>query len=301
MKRKSKLSVFWLLAIALAAVFVVQNGAPVVALRWFGLRSLALPLGVWVVLAVLAGIFTAMLFAWLFRSSRSPHGRIESSPASDFPPDTHQRRSFTPQPSRNWVDLEPDDSGDERFQTPTVAYEPVSSSPSRPAFVRLEAEDEPDDEEEVWDDEDWEAENADYPEEENVTPQSDRAYEVQQRPVESYRQGTMYSYSYEKAPKPPPRESKAEVRTSMAEEDFVEERVASPSEPAIDPEPDEEDIPVAADWEDDTEWEDEAVEDAVEERFDDTPSAPRERDRPETSDRRVDDWTQPTRDDDRDW
>lgn len=324
MKRKSKLSLFGLVAIALATVFVVQNSTPVVVLRWFGLRSMALPLGVWVVLAALAGVLTAMLLAWLFRPSRGWKGGSSDVPPSDVFSEKGKNRSVAPQASRNWVDLEPDETEEMEAGTETVAYEPMSAASHRPAFARLpedpqdfEPEYEP--EAEVWDDENWEAqeypgqyrEYQEYAEEETGSPQDfgDRTYEVQQRPVESYREGTLYSYSYEKQEVPPPREVVSDADDASRAEILSEEPVSQDREtleafaegpfvssPAREDEGLEEES-VAADWEDEAEWNDEGVEADL----DETPRIPRERDRRQKRDAPLDDWTQPNRDDDLDW
>ncbi|HIK42467.1 MAG TPA: DUF1049 domain-containing protein, partial [Thermoleptolyngbya sp. M55_K2018_002] len=55
------------LFIALLAIVVLQNLSPSVALTFLGMQTVALPLAVWLVGAVLAGAITTILVATLIR------------------------------------------------------------------------------------------------------------------------------------------------------------------------------------------------------------------------------------------
>lgn len=59
-----------LLVIILALVLLVLSNLAPISLKFLGLATLPLPLGVWVIVAIVAGVITTLVFAALFRLGR---------------------------------------------------------------------------------------------------------------------------------------------------------------------------------------------------------------------------------------
>jgi hypothetical protein len=76
-------------------LFAWQNLSPSLALVFFGWQSSTLPLSVWILMAIAAGFFTAILISSLFQLSQSlaePEVRSSSSrPSPSTPPPQYQR------------------------------------------------------------------------------------------------------------------------------------------------------------------------------------------------------------------
>lgn len=294
MKPTSRFPVTVLVVLAVVTLFVVQNLSPSLAVTFLGFRSLALPVGVWVAGAFVVGWLVAWII-WLMlgRIARSP-----AKPGKDAKP-------------RNWVDEELDPTPPPRRERRSKrqvapAPEPTYEEPRYPQaeddrtveyaeyaeYSEYEAYEEPTyDDREVWDEEDWpEGEDAASVRE---TPSTGFvSYEVEQKPVPSYRQGSLYSYSYEKSQTPEPEVSEPVEDTEPEPEDVPTppldktpipppNRDRSVTEPEPDAEVlDTEDVsPAEESWFDDAD---------IEEEDDIAPSADR---LPEK--RSGDDWLQP--------
>lgn len=63
--------VLLLLVIGALTIFVVQNAVPAMPLAFLGMKTVAIPLGIWVVGAIAAGALTTFLFSVLFNLSGS--------------------------------------------------------------------------------------------------------------------------------------------------------------------------------------------------------------------------------------
>jgi uncharacterized integral membrane protein len=101
-------------------LFAWQNLSPSLALVFFGWQSATLPLSVWILMAIVAGFFTAILISSLFQLSQSlaePEVRSSPSrPSSSTPP---------PQYSR---DFEEEEAAAE-FDEPNYSQWQVNSAP----------------------------------------------------------------------------------------------------------------------------------------------------------------------------
>ncbi|MBO9999454.1 MAG: hypothetical protein J7641_10690 [Cyanobacteria bacterium SID2] len=278
-KVRSNIPVGLLVAIALLTVFVVQNGTPSIALRFFGTTSLSLPLGLWVAGAGLAGAITAWVFDRLFQ-----WGQLDSEQRKvDRPRERGGTALNQSEIDRNWVE-----TGDELHEFHEIEDEPRRPPRHRrPPVEEIETTVAYQADPEIWDDEEeWDEEEYDEYEAEEPAPSdyTGRTYEIEQKPVESYREGTVYSYSYQTADKPPnsqpPIEEPPPPETAIGIEDLDIKDVEKEVEPTIE----------------DEAWEIEAPdEDEFEEQ---PPIDDRRRDR-NPSDR--DDWRHPPRNRDRDW
>jgi len=188
-KVRSNIPVGLLVAIALLTVFVVQNGTPSIALRFFGTTSLSLPLGLWVAGAGLAGAITAWVFDRLFQ-----WGQLDSEQRKvDRPRERGGTALNQSEIDRNWVE-----TGDELHEFHEIEDEPRRPPRHRrPPVEEIETTVAYQADPEIWDDEEeWDEEEYDEYEAEEPAPSdyTGRTYEIEQKPVESYREGTVYSY-----------------------------------------------------------------------------------------------------------
>lgn len=216
--RNSRLGLIAIAALVLA-IFVGQNSSRSLGLTFLGMQTIALPLSVWVVLAIAVGVATSWAIVASFRWYGAPRGakppprqsgQVESPPP---PRGTYWGRQPEPEPAPEpepqpqpevWED---DDWGEQPngnlAQNEQVWQEAVTESQmvEQPADEDLEPEG---DREEIWDDweEEWESEEEPIDTvAEEVEPHRDRPinlkqYEVPQEPVSSSWEGSIYSYSY---------------------------------------------------------------------------------------------------------
>lgn len=207
-------------------IFAVQNTSPSLALVFLGMKSIPLPLSVWVLGAIALGAVTSWvmeillrLYAhWAAKDSRPRRGRspyrdpIEPSPEppASWSPSARNPQAETPPPSgRTWdpnaTHLQDNDPGE----------------PFRPTSA-----------EEFDDDKNWIDEDEEFFEEIDSDAYN---YEVVQEPRSESWSGSMYSYSYRDRG-----ESPDEDRESPGE---TEARIITPpaSEPPPSPEQEEED------------------------------------------------------------
>lgn len=228
---KSPIPLF-LVALILVAV-VGQNLSPSLPLVLLGIRSIALPVGVWVALAIAAGIVTAGMISFLFprsRPIRPDRSRKATVPPSPPTRDPERVREATTHPVSPQTAYAPPSPSLEETDNLEVEYASVKPSPFADSTRASQSS-----EEEIWDDEEWELEA----EPTNGTvkpPESDeekrRVVEVRKDPIARDRQGTIYSYTY----RSPEEERKA---AAEATEDQVGEETAdlqdippeSPSDP----------------------------------------------------------------------
>jgi|GEM_PF-1659583 len=101
-----RLAVF-LFVITVLLVVVVQNTTPLLALTIFGIQTPTLPLGIWVLGAIAAGVLTTLITATLLnlggprrrrrsRRSGSSSRRVSSSPRPGVPPSSTSQTDWTP-------------------------------------------------------------------------------------------------------------------------------------------------------------------------------------------------------------
>lgn len=205
-----------LVSVAVLVIFIQQNLNPVLPLTFLGMKTVALPLCLWILLGLAAGGVTSGLILMLFKlqlslnyGSTSRRNARESTPGRSGQP-THERESRTAgnrEEPYNYSDSEPIGT--------TATYESGSMgrSPKRDEFEPVNDWQE---DEENWvdgnfdsdrgdrnrvdeDEEHWVAEPIDRPAKtetfEQVAPQK-TDYEISQEPVNKYQSGSIYSYSY---------------------------------------------------------------------------------------------------------
>lgn len=192
------------------ALFVLQNLSPALALVILGSRTAALPLAVWILLAIFAGFLTSIalqILNYLQRrlAQRQTVAQIPRSPTSRF----SQAREMPKAASRS-------DSGEARKSPSQPRPEREPSGRDYAATVSdWEASRPPD-----WNQEDdeWQIEQPPTTE----TPIQDfpsqaGTYEVKKEAESSDRSGSVYSYRYREAkPKQPkPQEPKPETPPSQ--------------------------------------------------------------------------------------
>ncbi|OAB57339.1 hypothetical protein AY600_14085 [Phormidium willei BDU 130791] len=213
--RTSKLPITGLIILGVLALFLVQNSSPSLSITFFGVTSIALPLGIWLLIPFLAGVMSAGFVALLLprgdRSSRhlQASGTMES--ARNPQPSSRQLR----EDAIDDPDLDEDDVAVEAQESPgktSASDTPItperrwtSSAPRRPeGRYDVPPSGSEDVESEVWDEEDW-PEEEEWPDDTEENPSGVAAgqavgnYEVHKEPVSAYRQGTLYSYSYSKS------------------------------------------------------------------------------------------------------
>jgi hypothetical protein len=197
--------------LAIAGLVLVQNQTPI-AVIFLGVSSPMLPLGIWVITAVAIGSLTMFLLAFLLSigssgRSQPPRSRlVNDDPTNPAPSSKPPRRRFgkkdeepIEEPTEVWDDDEAWNDRDRRVSQFVPDLEPPrepwelleNEAPSDPATMpnstplTTDYPEPPDDPE-------------DQGEPLNLPPNS--RYELHQQPVEVYRQGSVYSFSYEKKP-----------------------------------------------------------------------------------------------------
>lgn len=226
---KSPIPLF-LVALILVAV-VGQNFSPALPLVLLGIRTIALPVGVWVALAIALGIATAGVISCLFprsRPLRPDRSRQATVPPPSPPRDPERVREATANPvSPQTAYAPPSRPLEDDLE---VEYASVQPSPFADTTHASQSSDE-----EIWDEEEWELEAE--PTNGTVKPpeseeEKRRVVEIRKDPISSDRQGTIYSYTY----RSPEEERKvvADVTDNEADDETTHLRDIPP-EPPIDP------------------------------------------------------------------
>jgi uncharacterized integral membrane protein len=185
------------LLLGLGLIFVFQNQQPVV-LTFLGaspsqaLFSLQLPLGLWVVLFIVAGVLTSLLISGLIRISRPappPKQPRRPTPRRGPPPTT-----TSPPPSANpaWQWDNPVPEVDDWI----VEAPPPAPIPPRPTEAPPPVKPVPEPS-------DWEEDQPEPMASSAPPPVQLRQFEAPQNPQKSERQGTIYAVTYREAKSPP--------------------------------------------------------------------------------------------------
>lgn len=207
--------------LAIAGLVLVQNQAPI-AVIFLGVASPMLPLGLWVIAAGAVGSLTMVLLAFLLSigssgRSQPPRSRlVNDDPTNPAPSSKPPRRRFwkkdeepIEEPTEVWDDDAAWDDRDRRvsqfvpdLEPPREPWELLENEvPSDPSAMPNSADPLADDNlsnaSTVQSSEPLDAPE-DHGEPLNLPPNS--RYELHQQPVEVYRQGSVYSFSYEKKP-----------------------------------------------------------------------------------------------------
>ncbi len=201
--------------LAIAGLVLVQNQTPI-AVIFLGVASPMLPLGLWVIAAVAVGSLTMFLLAFLLSiggsgRSQPPRSRTSKDDPNDPAPGSKPpRRRFgkkqeepIEETTEVWDDDEAWDDHDRHVSQFVPEIEPPrepwelleneeapSATPSDPSTMAHSADDISAEFSDNLDAQDEQGEPL------NLPPNS--RYELHQQPVEVYRQGSVYSFSYEK-------------------------------------------------------------------------------------------------------
>ncbi|MCU0516218.1 MAG: LapA family protein [Oscillatoria sp. Prado101] len=257
------------------AIFTAQNLSPVLPLVFLGAQSVALPLSVWILLAVAAGVLISEAITGLFRLSNylfeqqdparrrsappktrreyvasQPHEPAPQQPASSWPSNLgaegaggaagYAAASATAAPSQSGDEDEPVD------QRPSSPHREDYSQPAGESFRDRE-----DGQPEAVDDDsfyqEWEEEERRAQVRAERQPETEGAtYEVKQEPTASSWSGTIYSYTYRQ-----PSESGVGRTESVYDADY---RVIKP--PQQQPKAEEDDWETKGNKNDDWDWDD---------------------------------------------
>jgi hypothetical protein len=183
-----------LLLALLLLVIVGQNLSPSLSIAFLGTKSIALPLGVWVALAIAAGVLTSQVIALMLQ--------LVSPPRPKKPPKSPKSRSRTapppiePDSQEPWDEKMPDAPPSETSVRRPPPVEEVDNSQYRQPPDRYPETRQWRSDEEEWDNE------QEWPTDSNATDSrryddvNVPTFEVQQEPTKSYRSGSVYGYSY---------------------------------------------------------------------------------------------------------
>lgn len=185
-----------LLLILPILLIIGQNRSPSLSIAFLGTKSIALPLGVWIGLAIAAGVVTAQAIGLMLQLVSPPRPKkISKSPKSRSQKAPRPIESDAQEP---WDEDMPDAPPYEASVRRQPLVEEVDNSQYRqPADGYPETRQWRSDREE-WDNEDeWPTppNTADSPSNREVNAPT---FEIQQEPTESYRTGSVYGYSYRK-------------------------------------------------------------------------------------------------------
>lgn len=203
-----------LLGIAAGLVlFTLSNWTPAISLTFAGLTTPALPLALWVLAAIAAGILTSLMLTALFSASnyfavREARAEMRFNRSSGYQPRPASSSSYTQTSpgSKTPTSQKEDEDEDEDWKN-WEAYEQAAAKQAT-----SEAATSQDDTEDDWASglgEDWE-EDSQEPEVDRPQPEPsdrfraeappssgrDRSYEARQTPKTSSRSGSVYSYGY---------------------------------------------------------------------------------------------------------
>jgi uncharacterized integral membrane protein len=163
-------------------LFAVQNGSVPMSLVFLGMRSPALPLPIWILGAIAAGILTTIVLSILFGLTGFT-----------------ARRSVKRAPNRT-------QAAQSTASSSSYSYTPPYTPPESPRTSWKAASPSQTSSDDDWDEDasDWFDDSSDWADERRDSrPSSPRTdYEVRQQPKSEYRSGSNYSYSY-RDPDPP--------------------------------------------------------------------------------------------------
>jgi len=170
--------VLLLMALGGLTIFALQNSVSL-RLVFLGVKTQALPLGFWILAAVVAGVLTALIVAWLLQiinswGNANLLSRIRQLEA--------EKRTYQGQSQ---------ESASSAYRS--YSYSAASSSSAN--ATNTSSADSRSNEE--WEEEDEEEDSTyDSSDSSVASDVSDRNYEVKQEPTTSYHSGTVYSYGY---------------------------------------------------------------------------------------------------------
>ncbi len=208
-----------LLLLGLGLIFLLQNRGTVL-IYFLGNRSadalvsLQLPLGVWVVIFVLAGILTSLLVQLLIRFSRpsisktkAPRREPRPSPTPPRAPQPPPTSPITGDRRWQWENPIPEvDDWEESEVIPSPEPRPQPQEPVIPPPI-VEPKVEPKNE---------------APSQEPLPPLQLKQFEVSRSPQKSERQGTIYSQTYREADQAASPRTKQPAKPSNTDADIYD-------------------------------------------------------------------------------
>jgi len=185
---KVKLTALGIILIA-SIIFYFYNHSPVIPLTIVGFETIALPVGLWLILSAIAGLIISILLQLLLKLARptTPSSgdrqtpkEPEPDPEFQFPEQDDTQANFSTQSDRT--------TRSRSAQSPNLGQK--GNNPSQQASqdwdIPLDSED--------WDEaDDW---NIEQPPPRNSEP----IYEMPQTPEQTTQQGSMYAYRYRQPP-----------------------------------------------------------------------------------------------------
>ncbi|MGL5061459.1 MAG: LapA family protein [Microcoleus sp.] len=216
-------SIFLLVIVVGLTIFALQNIEPALSLVFLGVRSPALPLSIWVLSSIAAGVVTSLVISSLLsfsnylsqsRSSRRvPPEAVSETRRTPYTPPAPPRKQEI-DPDRNWENRETQSASGYQTQYGTPAgYDSRTvyqeSPPVNPPNVKQPIEPIEHDDEDDWvsdsskkrypySDEDWgeERENPSRPTVNDATAANPKDYEAKQEPKSKSWAGSVYSFGY---------------------------------------------------------------------------------------------------------
>jgi len=166
------------------ALFAWQNSSPAIALVFLGMRSQAMPLAFWILLALLAGVLTQLLLTGLYQIG------LALAPEADEPEVWGDG---------SWPDSPVDDRSrpEDRLDPEPAIADRWRDSPEPTVVDRAQPSIDLEDESDILEEDDWD--EAPQPAPTRELDLGDRVYEREQQPRSQQRDGSVYSFSYRDA------------------------------------------------------------------------------------------------------
>ncbi|NBD34285.1 MAG: hypothetical protein GVY17_15280 [Cyanobacteria bacterium] len=216
---KIKLTI-WAIILVAGLIFFLQNRSPLIAIVIFGSKTVALPVGVWLILSAIAGLIASIFLQFLLgvfvpKARRPREWDDEEEDDFEFPEvEAGQRESFTSKnPSKQ-------EKSAQSEQSERINYTVGSS------FDNPEEDWESPRQREDWNeiDDDW---NIEEPPRQNNNPvRNDADYdfddrdEIEKEREKRVQQSSLYSYRYRGNPNP----EAASQQESLDEEEVISDR-----------------------------------------------------------------------------
>lgn len=174
--------------VVVGVIFFLQNASPVIPLVILGSKTIALPVALWLILAVVVGFLSSILLQFLLglysSGKKRPQEWDEEEEAFDFSETQTDRSERFQDYNRSNSENSPQNEPRETFSD--VDEEDWESPPKRDSWT------DPDD--------DWNIEEPPPVETQFRTETTnDRVYEVRKAPEKTTTEGSVYSYRYREA------------------------------------------------------------------------------------------------------
>ncbi len=219
----SIISIALLILLVTVGIICVQNWSPALALVFLGSHTIELPLGMLILIAVIAGVVTFFLLASLFKLSNY----LNNSERSPFIPQTKEPINNNPNSSwRNPWENTQNSSANYSAHSQNTSDNPSATNPPPKSQPSTTIQDDEDDDDFESDLETEEVEENPPIKSHNVEEASSN-YETKQEPKSSSWSGSVYSYSYRE-----PKNSGAGQTESVYDADY--RVITPPTQPLTD-------------------------------------------------------------------